>query len=376
MKQGLYATPKMVKAFRKRYIDKDGEMPDFIETLKIMRKEGALSEEPIPLPLLDGHMSKSEFMEAYDRIPFDASKILDTARMRLRSQKKGAWFHDGRDVVCVQHIHDFGYRKQPVHNYFAVTYMYQGKCDCIFDQKHTIIKPGDLLIVTPGFEHSIHTYPETFAFEALIDKATFNIVFNDFLASHSILSDFFGNAVAGGITNYCILRGDEDDSELRFYLQSFANECSINEVYSNTCAVSLMKLFLGRAFRKYGSTMELYRSDYCSRMLNAESIYLFIRSNYRNITLEQTAEHFHYNKDYLSRFIHEHFGRSFTEIVTSYRIEHAQEYLKKTNKHISDIAALVGYDSADHFSRMFRKCTGMSPAAYRKQDHTPEEAND
>ena len=54
------------------------------------------------------------------------------------------------------------------------------------------------------------------------------------------------------------------------------------------------------------------------------------------------------------------------EIVTERRLDHAREYLKNTNKHIADIALLVGYESADHFSRMFRKYTDMSPAAFRK----------
>ena len=126
-------------------------------------------------------------MQAYDRIPFDAAHIINAGRIQSRERKVGAMFQDGRDVVCVQHIHEYGYSPQPVSNRFAITYIYQGRMKCLFEDKVIILNTGDLLIVTPGFMHSIHTTADTFAFEALIDEASFNIVFNDFLAAQSRL---------------------------------------------------------------------------------------------------------------------------------------------------------------------------------------------
>ena len=367
MGKGLYGTPEMVKAFREHYIKEDGELPDFLETLELMKEKGALSTEELPVPELHGRMSKEDFMKAYDQVPFDAEKLMQIAKIKAKTKSQGAMFRNGKDAVCVQHIHDYGYHKQPMANFFAVTYMFAGKCGFYFGEEHLELKTGDLIIVTPQFEHRTHTYPGSFAFEALLDEATFNTVFNDFLASDSRLSDFFSNAVISGENNYCVIHGDEDDEELRFYLQSFAHETYGQEAYSNSNAVSLMKLFLGRAFAKYSSTMELYRDNYHKRKADAEAILRYITSHYLDATLEQTAKHFHYNKSYLSRYIQTHFHQSFTEIVTDLRIDHAREYLRNTDKHIMDIALLVGYDSTDHFSRMFRKVTGMSPAAYRKQ---------
>lgn len=366
MKQNLYGTPEMVKDFREKYGKKDGELPDFLETLKLMKQAGALSAQALPVPELHGHMSKEDFMRAFDRVPFDAERLLQIPMLRKESERLGALFHNGKDTICVQHIHNYGFRKQPASSFFAVTYLFAGRCSFFFGEKQLRLQTGDLIVVTPQFEHQTHTYPGSFAFEALLDDATFYTVFNDFLASESRLSDFFNNAVISGEKNYCVIHGEEDDGELRFYLQSFAHETYSQEPYSNSNAVSLMKLFLGRAFEKYGSTMELYRDNYHKRRINAESIRRYITSHYIDVTLEETAKHFHYNKSYLSRYIQEHFHQSFTEIVTDLRIDHAREYLRNTDKHIMDIALLVGYDTTDHFSRMFRKVTGMSPAAYRK----------
>ena len=154
------------------------------------------------------------------------------------------------------------------------------------------------------------------------------------------------------------------------YLQAFAAECLNDDVYANTCAVSLMKLFLTRAYRKYGHLTTVYKRDVHNIRPDANSILKYIQNHYRDANLAQTAEYFHYNRTYFSRFIHSHFNKSFMEIVTELKISHAKEYLKNSNRRIADIAVLVGYDSADHFSRTFKKYTGESPAQYRKKHMT------
>ena len=362
----LYGTPQMVKQFREQYKKADGELPDFMETLELMKQAGALSPIELPAPALNGNLSKREFMEAYDQIPFDASMILNAGRLRENPQQAGAMFRNGKDVVCVQHFHDYGYHQQPVSNFFAVTYMFEGKCVFLFDGQKKVLTTGDLIIVTPRFGHYTHMYPDSFAFESLIDEASFHIVFNDFLSAGSKLSEFFEHALISGLSNYCILHGAKEDDELSSLLQFLVCECNSDMPYANSRAVSYMKLFLSQAFRKYGETIELYRDDFHKKRMGSDDVYRYIINHFTTATLEETAAFFHYNASYMSRYIQEHFHRSFTQIVTELRIDRAKEYLRYTNTHIMDIALLVGYDSADHFSRMFRKYTGMSPAAYRK----------
>lgn len=367
MTQTFYATPEMVKQFRKGRRKPNGEMPDFPESLELMAREGVLSEEPLPMPHLDGRMSKEAFITAFDRIPFNASRVLANDSIREKEQQSDVIFPTGQDVMCVQHIHDYGYREHRFHDFFSISYLYKGRCNFKFGEEILELTEGDLLIVTPGFRNSVHAFSDSFAFEAMLRQESFHIVFNDFLAAHSRLSDFFSSFVRGNNRNYCVLHCDPEDDEIRFYLQSFVCENTLQEVYSNSCSLSLLKLFLAHAFRKYKESMVFYRNDFHMRRMDAESIYSYIRDHYVSITLDQTADYFHYNKTYLSRFIHAHFGRSFMELVTEMKIDHAREYLRNTGKHISDIALLVGYDTPDHFSRMFRKEEGVSPAVYRKR---------
>jgi len=368
MRKDLYGTPEMVKNFRKGRTKNDGEMPDFLETLHMMEQEGALSEDPLPVPVLNGSQSISAFAEAYDRIPFNASQIFQNEKIRKQDSHDNAVFPPGRDAVTVQHIHDYGYRDQPHGNFIAVTYLYRGNCHFLFEEEPVLLEEGDLCIVMPHFPHRIHTDPDTFALEALIREESFPVVFHDFLAVSTRLSDFFTSSLSSGQHNYCILHTDPEDKDLRFYLQSFVQENAMNDVYCNSNAISLLKLFFGLTFRRYGDSISFFDSGFHRRRMDAASILQYIQKNYMDITLDQTAEHFHYNKTYLSRYIKEHFGKTFIALVTDLKIEQARNYLRDTNRHISDIALLVGYDTPDHFSRTFRKQCGMSPAEFRRRN--------
>ena len=48
------------------------------------------------------------------------------------------------------------------------------------------------------------------------------------------------------------------------------------------------------------------------------------------------------------------------------RLKKAEELLKKTDKKITDIAYLSGYQSIATFNRMFKQETGQTPSEYRK----------
>lgn len=68
------------------------------------------------------------------------------------------------------------------------------------------------------------------------------------------------------------------------------------------------------------------------------------------------------------------FQRNFKQIVNytpmqyllTIRVNNAASLLETTDYSMSEIAAIVGYDDALYFSRLFRKLKGMSPSEYRK----------
>ena len=52
--------------------------------------------------------------------------------------------------------------------------------------------------------------------------------------------------------------------------------------------------------------------------------------------------------------------------LQEYRIERSLEYLMDTANPISDVAARVGFEDSNYYSKVFTRLKGVSPREYRK----------
>lgn len=87
-----------------------------------------------------------------------------------------------------------------------------------------------------------------------------------------------------------------------------------------------------------------------------------------DINLKTISYEFGMNAFYLGQLFKEWTNISFTNYITHLRIEKAKELLKDSSYRISEIAYRVGYFNVNYFYTIFKRKTGMSPAAYREQN--------
>ncbi|MCB0686605.1 MAG: helix-turn-helix transcriptional regulator [Saprospiraceae bacterium] len=71
------------------------------------------------------------------------------------------------------------------------------------------------------------------------------------------------------------------------------------------------------------------------------------------------------SRTHLYRKIKHYLSSSFTEILTTMRIDLAKELLHNSSLNISEIAYQVGFRDPSYFVRVFRKQTGKTPRFYR-----------
>ncbi len=98
-----------------------------------------------------------------------------------------------------------------------------------------------------------------------------------------------------------------------------------------------------------------------------QEILNYMQTNYRTVTLDDLSKEFYLSAPYLSKYIKERTGRSFSSIVTDLRMQHACSMLKAQGQTIEQIAEEAGYPSVEHFSRQFKKIYGVTPAAWRNR---------
>jgi two-component system response regulator YesN len=93
----------------------------------------------------------------------------------------------------------------------------------------------------------------------------------------------------------------------------------------------------------------------------------YILENYNDdISLNKVAEIVFLTPNYLSEIFSKEEGCTFKEFGIRARIEIAKKLLGDLQYKTNDIAGLVGYADAHHFSKLFKKHTGLTPSEYRK----------
>lgn len=93
------------------------------------------------------------------------------------------------------------------------------------------------------------------------------------------------------------------------------------------------------------------------------------------ITLNQMAEMTFMSSAYFSRIFKKEFGESFNKYLTLLRIAKAQEMLLYSNRRITDISTICGFEDQSYFTKVFKKATGLTPFHYRASKGLEATAN-
>lgn len=86
------------------------------------------------------------------------------------------------------------------------------------------------------------------------------------------------------------------------------------------------------------------------------------------ISLETIVEEFDISISYLSRFIKQETGMSFSKYVQHKRLEHIKSELIDTDKPIKEIILSSGYYDVSNYTRKFKKVVGLTPGQFRTKN--------
>lgn len=91
-----------------------------------------------------------------------------------------------------------------------------------------------------------------------------------------------------------------------------------------------------------------------------------ISNNFMNdITIQFIADECFVTKEHLMRTFKEETGYTINDMIQQRRLEEAKKLLIHSNFSITDVAIMVGFNSSQYFSRVFKKAYRLTPSEYR-----------
>ena len=99
-----------------------------------------------------------------------------------------------------------------------------------------------------------------------------------------------------------------------------------------------------------------------------QKVYTYINNNYKreSISVSNLSDQLHMTTSSLCKFIKSITKKTFTELLIETRLNKACQLLSETDKYISEVSYLSGFNSLSGFNRTFKKVMHITPKEYRK----------
>lgn len=374
MKTFSYVTYEQVEQHAKTHYLRYGTKTGFKTILQYLFDHQCFKDENPDLPsdITWSNLTDQSFYEILNRLPVKNGIINDKTQEIIIESSDPAIAAESimpeyLEVYALKYIR-YIVEKMHVHNFFEVNYVMTGKCRMIFENETKELTTGSFCIIAPYSRHDVTVDDDSIVISLMLRKNTFETTFFKLLAQEDLLAAFFRNILYSHKTsaNYMLFSTDNSE-DLRNAVKDIFMECHVPDLYSNTCVISRIHLLFSLLLRRYSNTIQFYNHQQNEDEHGSFiQVLQYIKNHYQTIDLEKLSEVFHYNPTYLSRMIKKNTGKTFLDILTDQKMSQASELLLNTTLKIEDIAERVGYQSVDHFSRLFKKIYGTSPSIFRK----------
>ncbi|MBO5756179.1 MAG: helix-turn-helix transcriptional regulator [Clostridia bacterium] len=234
-----------------------------------------------------------------------------------------------------------------LHYHLELVYMVEGCTTCAVDTGEYTLQSGDVLLVFPN---QVHRYDP-----AERERYLLFIINPDMMPELS-------RSFAGAAPTSPIVRGVGNDPYMHNLLMTLSRTEQMPADYRDAITKGYLLAFFGELLSRM-TFKEREQSD----SLTLRTIVSYCAQNYsRELTLATLEEELHLSKYYISHLFGNKIGTGFNDYINALRVSEACRYLRRTNKSITEISALVGFGTLRTFNRAFIKQVGTSPSEYRK----------
>lgn len=330
---------------------------DFIELDKFLRQLD--KEEKLFKELAYGN--RKNFIENEIRKIY--SVVRDNEEWVINSCK----LIKNEDNFAIHKHKRFASFKDHKHDYIELIYVYSGEIKQKINGQEVYIEKGQICILDLNVLHSIEASSENdIAINIIMTEKFFDSMFMSYLSENDIMSKFIIQALyhKKEHSEY-LLFPCSDNNFIQDIMKRLLCEYYDRKIAFDTAIHAYILILFTELLRNYNSIMGVSKEkDLNMIIINEVKNYLY--GNYKEANLKSTAEHFHFNPDYLGRLITSLTGENFTTLLQNIKLKESCTLLKNSDFSIEEIIDRVGYNNLSYFYKLFKKSFNLTPVQYRK----------
>lgn len=236
-----------------------------------------------------------------------------------------------------------------LHPQIELAFVTAGKTRAWIDNRFYELCAGDVIVVFPNQVHR---------FETVEREQYILLKFNpDMIAKSS-------PSLTSAVPSSNLLCGAANDPELRSLIENISATYYGDEDYKDMVLHGYLLSFFGRLLRR----IELTDVPPCDYHILGTILNYCISNSEKDLSLAMLERELHISKYYISHMMSAKLHIGFNEYVNSLRVSNACRHLRKSDRSITEISELVGFNTPRTFNRAFYKQMGMTPREYRLQN--------
>jgi AraC-like DNA-binding protein len=272
---------------------------------------------------------------------------------------------DIKELLALEFLDFEGKYKNYVeaHDFWEICYVIRGEITLVLEETQMTLSEKQLILVPPNKKHSY------FSAEGNRNKA-FVICFDSFSQALTPISGTLFSPDSVQIT--CLetimeeyrttFRMNEEEQLEVLKAPRFGGQQALMLQLEYLLICLVRRVSVEKNSDIVFCSDENFYGDLANMMLR------FLRENVnRKLTLQEICSRFSYSRSFLCKTFKEQTGETLITCFNRLKMEEAERMLAETAETVTNISAALGFAEAKYFDAIFKKHTGLTPAAYRER---------
>jgi len=253
------------------------------------------------------------------------------------------------------------------HDFWEMVYVDKGRVRIRRDQEQIILEQGQVVFHRPNEFHSIQALdsaPNLFvvSFSCQSEAMTYFERYQTQL--DKTLKSYLSAIIREAEQTYIIPKNDTGLKKLERKEDAPLGGEQLIKTY-----LEQLLLFLLRSITKKGETGVFPQNEpEKNPLVQAILGYLGERVE-ETVRIEDICGEFGYSRSYLSRIFQKETGQTLAACATAMKVARAKQLIRETNMNFAQISARLSFENPQYFSRVFKRCTGMTPTEFKNRAH-------